>query len=302
MIGSLVLAAALAADVRIQAGWVGLGVPVSESYVVKDRAAADRIARAVAAPRVSFETAMASLTSPQWFREHAAAASGVRCSAEARTLFVNTLTKPGAALAAARDHYRGMHTDDFPGVTVTIGTIKASTTSQHALMLPWTTPSGETWNPELSRAVAAAMPASSKLRARLLDDSFGSVVANVVGDDVRDRVLELDARCLYAPMIAKIAKVMTIDRVYQAWPDRLSVHAHVAGTPSNLRIDAHLRPAELDAFLGRAPKMVEIARTFAASHASTPLEIWYVDGASAPNGAVRVKVVGDPMKSWVLQP
>jgi hypothetical protein len=195
-----------------------------------------------------------------------------------------------------------MHTDDFPGVTVTIGTTQASTTSQHGLMLPWTTPAGETWNPELSRAVAAAMPATSKLRARLLDDSLASHLAYALGGPIRERVQELDARCLYAPMLAKIGKVMTVERVYQAWPDRLSVHARMAGTPKNLRFDAHLRPAELDAFLERAARMVEIARPFAQKHADTPLEIWYVDGQSAPNGAVRVKVVDDPMTSWVLEP
>ncbi len=295
MIAAIVLAAA----VRIQAGWVGLGEPVSESYEITGPAA-DRIARAVAAPRMSFDAAMASLTTPQFLRQHGTAE--VRCSAEARTLLVNTLTKPGVALSTAKLHYRGRHTDDFPAITVTAGKAEAHTSSQHALMLPWITPAGETWNPELPRAVAAAMPATSRLRARLLDDTLGNQLAYILGEPVRERVEELDARCLYAPMILRIGKAMTIDRVYQAWPDRLSVHARVAGAPANLRIDAHLRAAELDAFLERVPGMVEIARKFAMQHADTPLEIWYVDGQSAPNGAVLVKVVGEPMKSWVLQP
>ena len=313
MIASVLLAAAIASplEVRIDAGWVGLGTPISEHFVVTDRAKVERIARAVAAPQVTSDVAIQALAS----RENAVAAhrallEGQReCSPDARALVVKTLTKP-VMVDALRKHYRGGHTDDFPGMTVTLRfangkTVEASTQSQNALMLPWTTPAGETWSAELSRAVAAAMPQTSKLRGRLLDGGLTYRLGWTLSDSIRDRVLELESRCRYAPMIQQIEKALTIERVYHAWPDRLSVHARVPGAPPNLRIDAHLTAAKAGVvaeFLQRAPRLFERARRVARSHPKTPMEIWYVDGRSGDDDAVLIKIQGRPMEGWVVKP
>lgn len=197
--------------------WRGLGEPVHEHYALAvdgrqlDATRAQALADAIAAKPMSRDAALRTLASPSWLRKYAgpgyhvlSAAQGA-CSAEARDLFTRTFTDPEEARGALRDHYEGFHTDDFAAMEIVVrfsdGTsVSANARSQHALMLPWKTNGATSWNPDISRALAAILPPSSKQRARLTDDRLAGSLAREIGQRIRERWEDLEERCLYAPM------------------------------------------------------------------------------------------------------
>src|SRR5207248_2812835 len=143
-------------DVRIEAHWRGLGEPSDEHYTIKIaeyRDAVARLVRALDAQPVKRAEAMQMLADPLWLGRYVDIAYGsiplTKCSAEARKLFADTFTDARFASTAFESYYTTSWTDDHPSMTVTVRfadghTASASSRSQHALMLPWSAPRGDT--------------------------------------------------------------------------------------------------------------------------------------------------------------
>jgi hypothetical protein len=231
-----------ARSITIDARWRGLGDPIDEHFEITatndgyllgtsrvDVGTVRRLVDAVTAPPVTRDVALQALTSDRWLRMKANSSYRVlseahgECSAAARELFTRTFTNRETALRALRSYYDTRHTDDFPSIAVVVrfsdGTaVRADAYSQHALMLPWKTERGVTWNPEIPRAVASLLPGGSTQRVRLLDDGLATSLAFEIGELIRDRWEEMEERCLYSAIASRLEGHVKIDRVYHAWP------------------------------------------------------------------------------------
>lgn len=267
-----------------------------------------RLVDAITAPPLTRDTAFQKLTSTGWLQTNASSSYRVlseaqgECSAAARELFTATFTNRKTALRALRSHYENNHTDDFPSMDVVVhfsdGTdARASAHSQHALMLPWKTKRGVTWNPQISDGLASTLPASSSNRSRLLRDGLATAIAWEIGELIRDQWEEMEEKCLYSSIVSKLERHATIDHVYHAWPGQFAAYLHVPDAPKNLLIDAHIsaeREDGVETFFKRIPGYVATARTLVTAHPNTVFELWYHDGQSLTTDSLQLHEVLRP--------
>lgn len=114
-------------------------------------------------------------------------------SADQKGLFRRSYTDPNFMAKVLPEIFRCCHTDDYPGVKVTILYDDGSRTvisshSQSEFMLPWKVESGsstvETFNKNISVALAAIMPRKTTNRDRLSGQGLGLALAWVVMDAI----------------------------------------------------------------------------------------------------------------------
>lgn len=309
--------------IRIEARWAGLGEPIAENatvrrdgddYVIGSRrvqaARIDELVRALTAPALSQEAGLLQLTTAEWLRSHADKSYAVlssaqkECSNAARNLFIATFTDRDDAIAALREHYGSTHTDDHPSMQVEVltdagRTLRASSHSQNALMLPWKIDEAETWNPAISRAVAALLPESSRLRGRLTDEDLTEALASAVGDQIREPWEELQERCLYSGITAALEQRFKIATVYHAWPGQFAGHLSRADLPKNLLIDVHISADEstadrLKVFFTQIEIYIARARKFVESHPELVFELEYFDGESLGPTSLQLHDISRP--------
>jgi len=114
-------------------------------------------------------------------------------SADQKGLFRRSYTDPNFVAKVLPEIFRCCHTDDWPGVKVTILYDDGSRTvisshSQSEFMLPWKVESGnataETFNKNISVALAAIMPKNATNRERASGQGFDLALAWVVMDAI----------------------------------------------------------------------------------------------------------------------
>lgn len=272
-------------------------IAIKARMVKGDRVRA--LAAALAAPVVSRADGIGQLTSPQWLDAHATSAydtlvsnDGGACSADARALFMTRYKNKNAAVTATNAYYDTQWTDDYPSAKVSITYADGSTKtveshSQQALMLPWKAESGKTWNPAIANALAAVLPASSDYATRLLPTDLVDGMAREVVAPIEDQWEDLEGRCLYAPIIAKLTPHFDVKRVFHTGPEMLSATLHNRNMPPNLVIDVRLPGGEpraskaaFDRFMRLAPAYIEVARPFVTANPSINFELWFSEGHS----------------------
>jgi hypothetical protein len=270
----------------------------------------ERLARILQTAPVSQDAGLAALLSPSWLAAHAGESYGVltaaqgECSPDARRLFVETFSSRDHALRALREHYKHSHTDDYPSIGIEIRfvggkVIRASSHSQHALMLPWQSEQGATWDPAISAVVASLMPGTSRQRERLLEHGLATALATETGQAIRDAWEELEERCLYKDVVKALEGRLTIERVYHAWPAQFAGYLRLPGAPPNLLIDAHMNvngnsTSVVDTFWKKAPIYVARVGPFVLSHPQTTFELWYEDGTSVSRSDLELHAVSRP--------
>lgn len=283
-----------ARSIAVHTSWAGLGDATESSHTIRRRgdgyrrglAAAvdaedvDRFVRAVESEPVPEEQALASIATPFWLAAHADV-SGIHCSAAARAFLLRQWTDRGTAIAALRASFSLMTTDDYlsASVRVTLGdgrVVRVESTSQRALMLPWTVDGRETWNPEIARALVRLLPAAERETSRLTDSALGEQLLwylTMFDQKTRSGVEALEQRCEHSKVAAALEKHFTIGRVYNSGPGVFSAELHRPQFPPNLDIDVHLvdrSPAEVAAnvetLLARMGAYVDLARPFVAAH------------------------------------
>ena len=318
----------LADVVEIETRWGGLGPPIAEKFVFHrvgdaylsgneraDGAAIADLVKSVTEVPVGASDGLRELASPTWLKGHVE--KGYRtltdaqgqCSPDARRLFIDRFTDSETAIRALMRHYGTRHTDDFPYMMVRIRSrdghvFTAVSSSQHALMLPWKTAQGVTWNAGISRALARALPTRSQLRARLVDDELASALASEVGESIRDRWEELEERCLYSAITGQIEKRFRIETIYHAWPGQFAGHLRRSDLPRNLLIDVHIsadRPHGAQEFLDRVEAYISRARRFVEAHPSTVFELEYFDGTSLREDGLQLHQISEPNDKNIQQ-
>jgi hypothetical protein len=328
LVVALAFTAMAAAPVRVDqvtivAQWRGLGEPRDASYVITsdgnsyhldgqliDPGVVAALETALAAPLVSRETMLLRLTASDWLYAHQAHAGpsefsgSPTCSNEARALFLRTFLDPGKARKALDDHFRGQHTDDHPSMVVTLrrtdgSVLSASSASQHALMLPWQTPKGLTWNPNISHWLNVLLPAAERRNERLDEAHVVAALNAEILRSIEDRWEELEERCRYASVVEEITRYFKVEDVYHAWPQQFSGHLTRSDLPWNLVIDAHLSvDAKFDQALAtlrsRIDRYVALARPFVHAHPLTRYELYYFDGASLRSDDIQMREINRP--------
>lgn len=251
---------------------------------------------AVSAPAVNRAAGIAQLTSPEWLTAHAAEAYDAltpdgACSTEARQLFVTRYKNPSAAVLATNAYYDTEWTDDYPSAKVSVtysdGTSTAvESRSQHAFMLPWKIGKTSTWNPAIANALLKVLPDSSEHKGRFAAQAMVPDVARAVLKPIESQWENLEGRCKYKALIAKIEPHFDVLDVFHTGPG-FSGTLHNASMPRNLVIDVRLpgentREAKIafDRFLKQIPNYIEVARPFVNANPAIGFELWYSEGRS----------------------
>jgi hypothetical protein len=247
-----------------------------------------------------------------------------RDSPAALALFKVAFTDPAAIAEPLKRVFKCDHTDDYPRIDIVVsytsGDIaRVSSTSQCALMLPWSVNGNATFNPRLSRAVAALLPARATNAGRFSDDELLSALVDRVLISLQPQfnLLDVDARAPGA--LERLRSRLTVQRAeinqYHhvtygiAWmdtpqfPERLretNLHASVRDTSSPpslttslvLRIENGEVPG-LDTFLAThasySARVLSVPwlRAFIDSHPQIPVRIDYIQDASLGDKALR---------------
>jgi hypothetical protein len=205
-------------QIEIKSGWGGLGTPQSAHLIIKrnngeyrlggkriDPKLIERLIAALAAPPVPKADPSNLGINPAWCKQNAVTV-GENTGAEYREgapnqkqLFIEAFNDPAVVAQVVKNLFSFTRFDDNPGasVKVTYGdgkTILAKTHSYYVFMLPWQIDGGETYNAQVSRAVASLMPKDTVNKERLAGDDFSKEFGESVMQFIdRDWKL-LDAR------------------------------------------------------------------------------------------------------------
>jgi hypothetical protein len=115
---------------------------------------------------------------------------------EQKSLFRRSYTDPAFVAKVLPELFRCCHTDDYPGVRVTItfidgSTIVVSSHSQSEFMLPWKLESNgttaETFNSNISTALLNLMPKGATNRERISGNGLSLHLAEVVMADIEEQ-------------------------------------------------------------------------------------------------------------------
>jgi hypothetical protein len=313
----------IAQTIRIHARWGGLGQPVDETFTISrsadgyrlgaqrvDNDAVPRLVRALTAPAIPEKAGIEKLVPTEWLKTHSNAAYRIvttsqgECSPAARNLFMVAFNNSNKAATALQTHYGSMHTDDYPSIVVSVSfsdghVMESSSHSQHALMLPFKTGSGITWNADVPRAIAALMPPDSKLRPRLLGDDLVKTLAEEINQAIRPRWEELEERCLYAKIVTKLETRFTIEETYHAWPGQFAGHLVRWDFPPNLLIDVHISSGanedrNVATFMQKIETYLAGAGTFVTAHRDHVFELEYFDGTSVREDDLQLREINHP--------
>lgn len=113
---------------------------------------------------------------------------------------------------------RFLVTDDYPSAKVYLtwgdgSSYKLSSQSQWVFMVPWETasPPGRDYNADISRGVAALLPAGALNRARMAGDNLAFAYADWLDFYLRDPLDSIRARDLFGDQLAPIEKAFEIE-------------------------------------------------------------------------------------------
>ena len=171
-------------------GKVNLGEKVIESNRIETLLAAFR-ATALSAPQAS----NLGITG-DWLHQYASAISEDGAPNQ-QALFEETFSDPGTMEQLLPSLFTFWRSDDYPCMRVTVAFANgqrwvAASDSYYPFMLPWTVDLNrqkqtKTYNADISRAIAALMPAGSLNRDRLSDVELKKELADAVMSHVKDQ-------------------------------------------------------------------------------------------------------------------
>lgn len=140
-------------------------------------------------------------------------------SADQKGLFRRSYTDPNFMAKVLPEIFRCCHTDDNPGVKVIIlyddgSRIVISSHSQSEFMLPWRVESGnatvETFNKNISVALAAIMPKKATNRERVSGQGLGLALAWVVMDAIEGDWNLSNVQARASEALVKIGNVYSV--------------------------------------------------------------------------------------------
>jgi hypothetical protein len=329
-IAVLVLAASLPVidSIRIESRWGGLGQPSAKTYSIIHRGdhykrsfaavpqdAVDRFAAAITAPPVAKKEGLRRIAKTEWLLACATEShNGVPvCSPEAKRLLHQRLTNPEEAVKALDRYFSARWTDDYPSISIDVmfhdrPTIRLESHAQPALMLPWKVGNVETWNPEISRAIAGLLPDGAE--SRLTDRRLATAYVEEVVQEMRDKIDDIEERCVHRGFLVAVEKEFEIVRVYHGSPGWFTAYVRRADFPTNLvltlvirddeRPDAH---AKLKRTVQRTKEYVDVVRSYIAEHPEKYFAIWCADGVSVETSDHAVSLSEyDPSSGIVSHP
>ncbi|HEV7428732.1 MAG TPA: hypothetical protein VGQ46_20440 [Thermoanaerobaculia bacterium] len=294
-------------SIRIEARWGGLGQPSATTYTIVRRGdhfrrrfaavpqdAVDRFVAAITAPPLAKKEALRSLATPEWLlgrasEPHHDAAVPV-CSPEAKRLLQQHLANPEEALKALNRYFAARWTDDNPFMSVDVTfhdrkTIHLESRAQPALMLPWKVGNVETWNPEISRAIAGLLPEGAE--PRLTDRRLATAYVEEVVQNMRDKIDDIEERCVHRNFLAAVEKQFAVVRVYHGSPGSFTAYVRRTDFPANLVLTLVIRDderpdaqAKLERTVQRTKRYVDVVRGYIAKYPKKYFAIWCVDGVS----------------------
>jgi hypothetical protein len=232
ILGTLIFAAsqqifAFDAEVRqieIQSRWRGLGKPNDTEFVIRnendkyridgreiDRAAVQNFLTALGNPVIAAPSPKNLGLTPEWLNARASEiirdakikeeddstywAIGSATPAQ-RALFKTSYSDPEFIAKILPDLFRCCHTDDWPGVRITLtyadnSSIVVSSVSQSEYMLPWKIikngQPAETFDREISSALTKLLPEGATNRERINGDDFALTLASALMANIQEQ-------------------------------------------------------------------------------------------------------------------
>jgi hypothetical protein len=213
-----------------------------------------------------------------------------------------------------------MHTDDYPAASVEVvfdddSKLVASSNSQFAYMLPWCvgTEKKGTYNPSISRAVAALMPAKTVNKDRLADDDLASELSEAVMGEIETAYDLRGVEDRVGPDLARLRSGYRItSATIDGWlrpeygPDKFdsdhpeqNLHAvlHKSSLPTNVSDEVTLRDVNgriqgIDGFFSNSGKYEDLVlsvpwlKQYITANPKVWVRITYVHDASLANEAL----------------
>jgi hypothetical protein len=328
-------------QVTIRSRWGGLG-PHSDATIVITRAQngykredqfiepklVDALVSAVRAPLIPKpDLAQLGITS-SWLIAHAASQQphsnndpGELTSGQ-RALFQRSFTDMNLIARVLPELFENEHTDDYPGARIEIvfednNKLVAYSNSQFAYMLPWSIGAGKnvTYNPSISRALAALLPPKTVNKDRLADDELAGKLSEAVMGEIEAAFDLRGVEDRVGPDIARLrVKYQVASATIDPWlrpeygPDKFDsdhpetnphVILHKASFPPNLSDEVTLQEVSnriqgINGFLASAGKYedsvlsVPWLKQYIIAHPKVWVRITYVhDSSLGPDAARR---------------
>ena len=136
-----------------------------------------------------------------------------------KSLFKHSYADPAFVAKVLPEAFRCCHTDDHPGVNVTItyvdgSTVVVSSHSQSEFMLPWKLEingaAEDTFNSTISTALAKLMPDGTTNKERILGDGLALHLAGIVMDEIEKQWKLLGVESKDGEALSRIRSAYTI--------------------------------------------------------------------------------------------
>jgi hypothetical protein len=264
---------------------------------------------------------------PEWLRAHAlpAAVKGranfVEAAKNQQALYVKAFNDLGVMRKIIPWMFEAWRFDDYPSASVRVtladgGILSADSKSWHDFMLPWKLHDGrQSFNADISRAVAALMPKKATNHERLAGVDIDTAIADAVMNYIEDDWNLLDVENKAGPALGTLRSIYTVQTAeinpYHhpeygvEWsgnqPHETNLHALLRRIdfPGGVSIALVLLDQDgnikgIDEFLHSAPKYTDLALSlpwlndYIRKHKETPVRISYVNNASFGARAMQV--------------
>jgi hypothetical protein len=138
-------------------------------------------------------------------------------------------------------------------------------------MLPWKVGNVETWNPEISSAIVGLLPDGAE--PRLTDGRLASAYVEEVARILRDKIDDIEERCVHRSFLAAVEKQFAIVRIYHGSPGWFTAYVRRADFPENLVLTLVIRDddkpgaqSKLDRTVQRTKDYVDVVRAYVGKH------------------------------------
>ena len=185
-------------EIAIRTGWGGLGTSQDQTIVFRakngtlvsngkpvEQSKVEALIAALNAPPIPRPELSNLGATPAWLNEQIGDPKGrfrlevARATASQRALLSDTIKDPQQVARVVPALFSYVRTDDYPGVTVEVtfqdgAKLRVETHSYYPFMLPWSVQglNGQTYNADISRAVANLLEKKSPNKDRLGGSTF----------------------------------------------------------------------------------------------------------------------------------
>jgi hypothetical protein len=238
-----------------------------------------------------------------------------------RALFQKSFTDTKLIAKLVPELFESTHTDDYPGARIEIvfddtSKLVAYSNSQFAYMLPWCVGAEKkaSYNPAISRAVAALLPAKTVNKDRLADADLAAELADAVMRDIETAYDLRGVEDRVGPDLAGLrtkyrVKSATIDpwlrpeygpAKYDSKHEEVNLHVDLSGPslPPNVTDEVTLKSVSnhiqgVDGFMSSVGKYEDLVlsvpwlKEYVLAHPEARVRITYVHDASLGEEAFR---------------